>query len=75
MAWRFLVGSFGRSPYGKTFCIFFFFDSLRMVVFFGVVVGGDGSGWCDSGGEEVVVEYGAKETTHRTDKKRQVCTA
>jgi len=23
----------------------------------------------------VVVEYGAKETTHRTDKKRQVCTA
>ncbi|EFN71178.1 hypothetical protein EAG_14161 [Camponotus floridanus] len=39
--------------------------------------GGDGSGgwWCDSGGEEVVVEYGAKETTHRTDKKRQVCTA
>lgn len=54
---------------------FFFFDSLRMVVFFGVVVGGDGSGWCDSGGEEVVVEYGAKETTHRTDKKRQVCTA
>ena len=34
------------------------------------VVVGDGSG-----GEEVVVEYGAKETTHRTDKKRQVCTA
>jgi len=23
----------------------------------------------------VIVEYGAKETTHRTDKKKQVCTA
>lgn len=74
-----LVGSFGRSPYGKTFCILYFFF-LICGWLFGVGCGsggGDGSGgwWCDSGGEEVVVEYGAKETTHRTDKKRQVCTA
>lgn len=65
---------------GRRFVFFFFFFLAVCGWLFGVGCGGsdggDGSGWwCDSGGEEVVVEYGAKETTHRTDKKRQVCTA
>lgn len=78
---RFLVGLFGSHSVREDVFRFFFiyFGSLRMVVWLvSVVDGGDwwlvvgGGSGRDEGGCRIMAQ---KETTHRTDKKRQVCTA